>query len=131
MENHENFNASIMSSASAISLESTMTEEFQGLKAFQAEVANQVDRVVDYYGRVKGIVIDESQNGSGQRLIKLETFNEERHAAVEMLSSYYLKTAEAVPQRRREVEKTREENPSICQHDEGEIISNQGNGGRR
>ena len=79
MENHEDLNASIMSSASAISaigLESTITEEFQELKAFQAEVANQVDRVVDYYGRVKGIVIDESQNGSGQRLIKLETFDE-------------------------------------------------------
>ena len=79
MENHEDLNALIMSSASAISaigLESTITEEFQELKAFQAEVANQVDRVIDYYGRVKGIVIDESQNGSGQRLIELETFDE-------------------------------------------------------
>ena len=93
MENCEDINSSIVSSALAIStigLESTMTEEFQELKAFQVEVANQVDRVIDYYERVKDIVIDESQNGSGQRLVELETFNEERHAAVEMLSSCYL-----------------------------------------
>ena len=92
-------NSSVMSLASAISaigLESTMTEEFQELKAFQVEVANQVDRVVDYYQRVKHIVIEELQNGSGQRLVELERFDEERHAAVEMLSSYYVKTAVAV-----------------------------------
>ena len=94
----QHLNSSIMSSASAISaigLESTMTEEFQELKALQVEVANQVDKVVDYYERVKGI-IDKSQNRSGQRLVELETFDEEQHAAVEMLSDYYSKTALAV-----------------------------------
>ena len=99
MNNVVDLNSSVMSSASAISaigLESTMTEEFQELKAFQVEVASQVNRVVEYYQRVKDIVIDELQNRSGQRLVELETFNEERHAAVEMLSSYYSKTAEAV-----------------------------------
>ena len=99
MNNVVDLNSSAMSSASAISaigLESTMTEEFQELKAFQVEVSNQVDKVVDYYDRVKDIVIDELQNGSGQRLIELDTFNEERHAAVEMLQSYYVKTAVAV-----------------------------------
>ena len=99
MEKTIDLNSSIMSSASAISaigLESTMMEEFQELKAYQVEVSNQIDRVVEYYDRVKDIVIDELQNGSGQRLIELETFDEERHAAVEMLQSYYVKTAVAV-----------------------------------
>ena len=58
MEKTIDLNSSFMSSASAISaigLESTLTEEFQELKAFQAEVSHQVDRVVDYYERVKDI----------------------------------------------------------------------------
>ena len=99
MEKHDDLNSSIVSSASAISaigLESSMTEEFQELKALQNEVSNQVEKVVDYYKRMKDIVIDETQNGSGLRLIDLETFDEERHAAVEILSSYYSKTAAAV-----------------------------------
>ena len=99
MEKHDDLNSSIVSSASAISaigLESTMTKEFQELKALQSEVSNQVDRVVDYYERVKDMVVDETQNGSGQQLIDLETFDEERHAAVEILLSYYSKTAAAV-----------------------------------
>ena len=99
MDNVVDLNSSVMSSASAIyaiGLESTMTEEFQELKAFQVEVANQVDRVVDYFQRVKDIVIDELQNGSGQGLVELETLDEERHAAVEMLSTYYARTAVAI-----------------------------------
>ena len=67
MDNVVDLNSSVISSASAISaigLESTMTEEFQELKAFQVEVANQVDRVVDYFERVKDIVIDELQMGA-------------------------------------------------------------------
>ena len=58
MEKHDDLNSSIVSSASAISaisLESTMTEEFQELKALQSEVSNQVDKVVGYYKRVKDI----------------------------------------------------------------------------
>ena len=99
MEKTIDLNSSFMSTASAISaigLESTLTEEFQELKAFQAEVAHQVDRVVDYFDRVKDIVVDELKNGSGQRLLDLETFDEERHAAVDLLRSYYEKTAVAV-----------------------------------
>ena len=99
MDNVIDLNSSAMSTASAISaigLESTLTEEFQELKAYQVEVAHQVEKVVDYYGRVKDFVIDELQNGSGQKLIELETFDEERHAAVEMLMDYHEKTAVAV-----------------------------------
>ena len=99
MENVIDLNSSEMSTASAISpigLESTMTEEFLELKAFQVEVAHQVEKVVEYFGRVKDFVIDELQNGSGQTLIKLETFDEERHAAVEMLSDYYSRMAVVV-----------------------------------
>ena len=99
MEKTIDLNSSFMSTASAISaigLESTLTEEFQELKAFQAEVAHQVDRVVDYFDRVKDIVVDELKNGSGQRLLDLETFDEERHTAVDLLRSYYEKTAVAV-----------------------------------
>ena len=69
MEKTIDLNSSFMSTASAISaigLESTMTEEFQELKAFQAEVSHQVDRVVDYFERVKDIVVDELKNGRSQ-----------------------------------------------------------------
>ena len=99
MANNDILNESMMSSASAISaigLEQTMTEEFQELKGLQAEVSRQIDNVVDYYQRVKDFVVDEAQNGSGEILMDLENFDEERHAAVEALSEYYAKTALAV-----------------------------------
>ena len=99
MANNDILNAAMISSASAISaigLEQTMTEEFQELKALQAEVSCQIDQVVDYYQRVKDFVVDESQNGRGEVLMDLKNFDKERHAAVEALSEYYGKTALAV-----------------------------------
>ena len=98
MANNDLLNASMSyaSAISAIGLEQTMTEEFQGLKGLQIEVSCQVDQVVSHYHRVKDKVVYETQNGCGVVLIELETFNEERHAAVEALVDYYTKTAVAV-----------------------------------
>ena len=78
--NNDILNDSMMSSASTISaigLERTMTEEFQELKSFQAEVSRQIDQVVDYYERVKDFVVNEAQSGSGEILMDLENFDEE------------------------------------------------------
>ena len=99
MASNFNPNDSMMSSASAISaigLEQTMTEEFQELKGLQAEVQGKVFKVTDSYKRVKDFVVDDSKDESGAILIELEQFDEDRHAAVEALMDYYIKTALAV-----------------------------------
>ena len=81
---------------SAIGLEQTITEEFQGLRGLQMAVGLQITQVLKEYERVKDMVVDEGQDDCGTVLTELQNFDEERHAAVDALSDFYGKTAVAV-----------------------------------
>ena len=93
----EDKNSSVLSVNQTMNaFELTTTQEFQGLKIRQTEIAVRVLTSTHVYNRLKDLKLDPTDPKAAEFIVQIVEYNDDRHDCVPMIKAFYLASGEAI-----------------------------------